>query len=96
MGLVSELRENPAGNDLLQSCVAGQSTHLSVSILRQDSHLGREGSSWAPEGTMGKLQRVSLCLWVLVHSSVICFHQGLSTATKDTYDALHMQTLPPR
>ncbi|KAM4860406.1 T-cell surface glycoprotein CD3 zeta chain isoform 1-T1 [Thomomys bottae] len=23
-------------------------------------------------------------------------YQGLSTATKDTYDALHMQTLPPR
>lgn len=32
----------------------------------------------------------------LTCSSVICFHQGLSTATKDTYDALHMQTLPPR
>lgn len=23
-------------------------------------------------------------------------YQGLSTATKDTYDALHMQALPPR
>ncbi|XP_036298332.1 T-cell surface glycoprotein CD3 zeta chain [Pipistrellus kuhlii] len=23
-------------------------------------------------------------------------YQGLSAATKDTYDALHMQTLPPR
>lgn len=29
-------------------------------------------------------------------SALICFHQGLSTATKDTYDALHMQTLSPR
>lgn len=40
---MSELRENQAGNDLLQSFVAGQRTHLSVGILRQDSHLGHEG-----------------------------------------------------
>lgn len=29
-------------------------------------------------------------------SLLTCFPQGLSTATKDTYDALQMQALPPR
>lgn len=53
--------------------------------------LGSKGS-----GIHDELQTVNLCLWTLVHSFVICFHQGLSAATKDTYDALHMQTLPPR
>lgn len=29
-------------------------------------------------------------------SLLTCSPQGLSTATKDTYDALQMQALPPR
>lgn len=65
-GIVSELRENQAGNDLLQSFVAGQRTYLSVSILRQDSHLGHEGIFWGSSrdhgwATESKLVPVGSC-----------------------------------
>lgn len=66
------------------------------------SPVGMRGSSWASGGGWAGTGRAMtpLGLWWAgaAPDPVFSFslHQGLSTATKDTYDALHMQALPPR
>ncbi|EGW08793.1 T-cell surface glycoprotein CD3 zeta chain, partial [Cricetulus griseus] len=51
---------------------------------------------WARDPEVGGKQALQKDKMAEAYSEIGMKGEGLSTATKDTYDALNMQTLPPR